>query len=242
MRHRVYEQDNRPEKDAVGAPGQATIPIAARATDGLAWLRLQWLNVLLGALAALLVLMLSAVLYALVGSPRNAGNVPRVDSLATAIAQATPAPTATTSGLTSAPVPSATVKFGAWPTDYSQQCNGAQALPGFTITLDNMQSSIAIDWWLDIQGRTADGKAAWASADVPYGTTLVHHTQQVNVYPDSRLCAAMQGATSPVSYHAYLDYAGLGQVAITDTITPPTVVAIPTATSTPTQQGHHSAP
>lgn len=211
--------------DALTTPEHGSAPVAipdvAPVWRRLRRRRLRWRTLALAALAALLVVVaVGAGVFAL--AARRPASAPPVDSLATAIARATPLPTATTSGLTTAAAPSATIRFDVWRTTFSQQCDGTQALPSITTTLDNTRSTIAVDWWLDIQDKTPDGKTLWATADVPYGTTPMKYTQDVSILPDNTLCAALQGKRSPVTYHVIVNYAGLGEITITDTIGPPT--------------------
>jgi hypothetical protein len=232
MEPRVNDQDthdaqaHQPQDDALATPEHGRAPVAGPASVP-AWQRLNWRAIVPWALAALLVVVaIGAAVHAL--AARRSTSAPPVDALATAIARATPRPTATSTGLTTAAVPSATIRFDVWRTTFSQQCDGTQALPAITTTLDNTRSTIAVDWWLDIEDKTPDGKTLWAAADMPYGTTPMKYIQDVSIMPDSALCAALQGKTSPITYHVMVNYAGLGEITITDTISPPTSSGTPT--------------
>jgi hypothetical protein len=152
-------------------------------------------------------------------------------------AQVTPVASATVA----VSLPTAVIRFsGAGRTTAAQQCDGAHPLDPVVIALDNTGSTISVDWWLDVHETAPDGKTAWASGEPPYGTVPAGQSSTLNIMPDPNLCTLLQGQTAPVTYHATVNFGGIGGFMVTDTITPPSAGSIGSASpfATPTVHNH----
>jgi hypothetical protein len=185
-----------------------------------------WRTIALLTLAILLVVGgVVGVARLVAGRGAGTGTVGQVDAGATATALASGAvspsgspPVAPTLGA----VPTAVISFGvSQPTTFTQQCSAAQPLAPLTLTLDNSRSTISVDWWLDIPPSVPHGQTPWAIANPPYGTLPAGQTANVSLTPDGTLCSLLVGQSAPVTYRASLFFGGVGEVTISDTITPP---------------------
>ena len=228
--------------DATGGGEQDTEPVlavAVRESHARRWAaRLGVVDVALLALAAVVI---GIDLFVGLGGLRIAGNVNGKPGIAvasgtathTGTPAATVAPQATS---TPPPIPAGVIKFGGGgDTAATEQCNGTQPLDTLTYSLSNTQSTVAVDWWVDVQGATPDGKSPWASANRPYGTLPAGQSDSFTLIPNPALCAQLAGQP-PTVYKAVVSYGGVGAFNITDTITPePGATPTPTVTGSPTR-------
>jgi hypothetical protein len=220
------------------ADEQDTVPVpavAVRETQGRHWAaRLGVVDIVMGVIAALII---GVDLFVGLGGLRITGNVNAKSGTPIASGTATHAtvtPAATVGPQptsTLPPIPSGAIHFGGGgDTSATQQCNGTAPLNTLNISLSNNGSSVAVDWWVDVQGNTPDGKNQWAAANRPYGTLPAGQSDSFKLTPDPTLCAELAGQP-PVTYKAVVNYGGVGSFNITDTITPGGAGPTPTPTS-----------
>ena len=228
------------------ADEQDTVPVpavAVRETQGRSWAaRLGVVDILVAVIAAIVI---GADLFVGLGGLRITGNANAKPGTAIVSGTAThttgtpaatvgPQPTSTLP-----PIPSGAIHFGGGgDTTANQQCNGTAPLDALTISLSNTQSTVAVDWWVDVQGNTPDGKALWAAANRPYGTLAAGQSDSFTLTPAPNLCADL-GGQSPVTYKAVVNYGGVGSFNITDTITPGAGTSTPTPSPTPSGPPGH---
>lgn len=232
-----------PAMDTMGATEQDTEPVlavAVRETHTRRWAaKLGVVDVALVLLAALVI---GIDLFVGLGGLRiasNANGKPGIVVVSGTASHATGTPAVPTSQATSTPppIPAGVIKFGGGgDTTATQQCNGTQPLDTLSYFLSNAQSTVAVDWWVDVQGATPDGKLPWATANRPYGTLPAGQTDSFTLTPDPVLCAQLAGQP-PTVYKATVSYGGVGAFNITDTITAGPG-ANPTATPTGSPPPH----
>lgn len=224
------------ELEPYGGPSEHdTEPMAAVAVRGSGRAR-RWaanlgaVDITMGVLVALII---GVDVFVALGGLRVTGNVnlkPGASVVTATHSSGTPiatqAPQATA---TPPPIPAGVIKFGGGgDTTATQQCTGTQPLPTLSYSLDNSHSTVAVDWWVDVQGSAPDGTTPWAFANRPYGTLPAGQTDGFILTPVATLCAELAGQP-PTVYKATVSYGGVGAFAITDTI-----VAGPGANPTPT--------
>lgn len=203
--------------------------------------QLTWRVPVVAGLCLLLVLVIAGTLVLLVGKPGQEVNwlaTPTGHGKATATSTTSNGPAAapTTETAPSAPltaIPTAVVNFSVLqPTTFTQTCSGTEALSPLTLALDNGGSNMVANWWLEVDQHIPGTSAPWAYGAPPYGTIPRGQSTTMALTPDATLCGQMlaHGVTAPVVYKAYVHYAGMGQVTLTDTVTPPPPG---TATATP---------
>ena len=196
---------------------------------------------MLAGLGLLLVLVIAGTLVLLAGKPGQEVNwlaTPGTGGKATVTSTTGKGPAAapTTQTAPSAPltaIPTAVVNFSVLqPTGFAQTCSATDALSPLTLTLDNGGSNMVANWWLEVDQHIPGTKTPWAYGNPPYGTLPLGQSGTLALTPDPTLCGQMlaQGVSTPVEYKAYVHYAGMGQVTLTDTVTPPPPG---TATATP---------
>jgi hypothetical protein len=140
---------------------------------------------------------------------------PQPSPTATA-AVASPTPTLTpTPTETPTPTPVPIVQFVVSPLDTTQTCN---AVPAFTVTLDNTQSNVAVDWSVRAIENAPGATTPWASADPSTGTVPAGGTASFVMTPDAQHVCTLQ--TQQI-YHAQIDLtSGSGSITVSDTINP----------------------
>ncbi len=135
------------------------------------------------------------------------------------------------------PSSTAVIDFGLFgPRSSSQQCDGGQPLPPVAVGLSNMQSTVPVDWWVDIHDTLPDGKLLWAGGLPPYGTLTAGQSTTLQLVPDPALCVELATKSAPVTFHATVGYGGIGSEVVTDTITPPAPGSV--TTQGPGPHGH----
>ncbi|HEU0025975.1 MAG TPA: hypothetical protein VFQ25_02575 [Ktedonobacterales bacterium] len=166
-----------------------------------------------------------------------------VTAAPTAASTASAAPTTTTTAAptaTSLPAGSPPVfAFHATPASVSQACVGIQALPSFTVTLDNTHSTMAVSWQVKTDDNAPDGAHYWAhpsasgqpgSPSVPLltGTVAAGASKVVTITPyndpSNTLCYQLQaGPGDTVTYHVKVQTTSGGSYSATipDTIARP---------------------
>lgn len=215
---------------------EPVLAVAVRESHARRWAaKLGVVDVALMLLAAVVI---GVDLFVGLGGLRIAGNASSGVAIATGTAThhtGTPAATSAPQATSTPPaIPAGVIKFGGGgDTTATQQCNGAQPLDTLTYSLFNTQSTVAVDWWVDVQGATPDGKQPWATANRPYGTLPAGHSDSFILTPNPVLCTQLAGQP-PTVYKAVVNYGGVGTFNITDTITAgPGASPTPTATVTP---------
>lgn len=215
---------------------EPVLAVAVRESHARRWAaRLGVVDIALVLLAAVVI---GVDLFVGLGGLRIAGNGTSGVAVASGTATHHTTPTATLAPqVTSTPpaIPAGVIKFGGGgDTTATQQCNGTQPLDNLTYSLSNTQSTVAVDWWVDVQGTTPDGKSPWASANRPYGTLPAGQLDSFTLTPNPVLCTQLAGQP-PAVYKAVVSYGGVGAFNITDTITSgPGAGPTPTATGSPT--------
>ncbi len=110
------------------------------------------------------------------------------------------------------------------PQTTSQGCNSASAtLPAVQVTLDNSQSTVAVDWQVSISDRDP-AQRVWAAANPANGTVPAGQAATLNLTPIGTLCGDMFFSTGSITYRANISQSALGQtstVTLSDTVAPP---------------------
>ena len=140
----------------------------------------------------------------------------------------TPVPTNAPPPVPSRPTPVPTtappvVKFAVQPTSFTQTCTANPGLPSFAVTLDNSQSSVAVDWRATITDQDPTQSELWATASPSSGQVGSQRTTQVTVIPASDLCSRFSGNSSaPITFHVTVTWttSGGGSATISDTVHP----------------------
>ena len=199
------------------------------------WRRITLLTFAQGAVAAVVLVLVSMAALAVLRGPYVPGKV-KVGPSITVVTGASTASTVAASPTARpslVPAVQGVIKFGSGgDTSTTQQCNGVQQLGTLNVFLDNSKSNVAVEWWVSVGQAAPDGKESWAAVSQPYGTLMAGQSQSLGITPISTLCTQLAGRGEPVMYTATVLYGGVGGIAITDTITPP-VGVFPTPSGTP---------
>jgi hypothetical protein len=97
----------------------------------------------------------------------------------------------------------------------AQDCNQTNPLPAFSVTLDNTQSNVAVNWSI--------GATNWGSASPTAGTVPAGKTATLTITPDAKLCSSLGPGSQATAFQATVSGTAAGQtkkLSITDTVTP----------------------